>query len=315
MSDLKKKIIDILFEPDETEVKVQVPFNTIQKTEPVIKKAPETKPLNAKEVLYGDKNVNNNSFIDYETKEEKEFRKEKEKERKELEEIYIRQGNVSPIFGLIDENEKETIQINNEVKANYDTGESSNNNEYINVILSPVYGYDSSKSVTSPDYFDFDDLDIDDEPFEMPKDNFNETIKEAVEEAVVELTPKNSTKNNDLYDTAEYKLNELLEKSNYTKKLIEEQREVIKKPNYQKSKVKTHSDIVNDYERILDTGEIPVTDYKTESQLAIEEEERQEIKSKNTELSDTSNEPISLFDLDSSDDDKDIFDELIGDDD
>ena len=343
MSDIKKRVLDLLFESDNEEVAIDAPLKDLTTN----KKKESSTSLKAKDVLYGNSEFNP-SFIDYEPKP---IIKKAQKEEK-----YEMHSNISPIFGPLSE-AKTAKAITSEIDTKKAT-ESKTTNEYSGVVISPIYGYDSSKANSArgnlkPDLEKIkNDLDIfDDEPFDMQVDSFNETIKEAVQEAVIEFNPVEkkdefTTDDVNIYDTLENRLDDIMEKNHEgintiidsaNNKIIEEnnrQEEIENEPS-----IKKHSELVNNYATLLETGEFPkVQDENVElkkeivdetnnnkeinesfedAQDKLETRKRKALKSNETEQESNVNENISLFDFDdvvNDSKDNDIFDELIGDD-
>lgn len=203
MSDIKKKFLDILFEPETEEIEAEAPLVDVKVEKPIIEEpvidkkevVKETiKTPNAKDILYG-KQDKPSSFIDY-------FEVPKiEKPVEDKPEEYEMRENVSPIFGPISQKErKKKIASEKDIqKAVTNTSAS----EYTGIVLSPIYGYDSGKAndarksvfgkYTKDNEPEInEDIFYDEEPaFDMP-DGMSDTIKEAIQEAVVELNPSKS---------------------------------------------------------------------------------------------------------------------------
>lgn len=384
MSDIKKRVLDLLFESDSEEVTIDAPLKDLTTN----KKKESSSAMKAKDVLYGDKEFNP-SFIDYEPK-------TITKKVQQKQEKYELKSNISPIFGVLSE-AKTAKAITSEIDTKKAT-ESNNANDYLNVIISPIYGYDDSKANSArgnlkPDYSSIrneinNDADLDNEAFDMHVDSLNETIKEAVQEAVIEFNPiekKDEYTDDDLniYDTLENRLDDIVKNNNQNiNSLIDSAAKAIDDSNVRKEEYKEnssikHSELVNNYATILETGEFPIVDDDSKNQESDEtiienyddndqQEDNDEIfeeniaadensseafeddgdaflneEEKEEEISETiekeqeddnseeqivyednkdeniKNENISLFDFDdvvNDSDNKDIFDELIGDD-
>lgn len=196
MSDIKKKFLDILFEQETEEIEAEAPLVDVkvEKKEEVkhneIKEP--TKSPNVKDVLYG-KQDKPSSFIDY-------FEVPKREKPVDTvnEETYEMRDNVSPIFGPITQKEKKKKTA---TEKEIQKAVSSATQEYTGIVISPIYGYDTSKAndarkqlLNKPqkiedtgDYL----YDFDEPAFEIPED-MTETIKEAIQEAVVELNPSSN---------------------------------------------------------------------------------------------------------------------------
>lgn len=200
MSDIKKKFLDILFEPPVEEIQAEAPLTSLKGEEGVnIKKEEKDNVPKAKEILYG-KQDKPSSFIDY-------FVVPKKETKEEIaEEAYEMKENVSPIFGPIVHKEKKKKAT---LEKDIQKAITNNSDEYTNIVISPIYGYDVSKAndarKTLGDYTkedkknDNDDyLYEEEQAFEIPED-MKETIKEAIQEAVIELTPSNSSLASDDY--------------------------------------------------------------------------------------------------------------------
>ena len=128
-NDIKKKFIDILFEPEEDEAKPE------KKTEPVspasIKKQENT--IKAKDILY--RKSEKSAFINLDEG-------KKTEEKKKTENVYGDyefSSQISPIFGVIKENKPE---FNASVSVN-ETYISKPDSSHLEIITSPIYGYGS----------------------------------------------------------------------------------------------------------------------------------------------------------------------------
>lgn len=196
MSDIKKKFLDILFEQETEEIEAEAPLVDVkvEKKEEVKhnEKKESIKSPNVKDVLYG-KQDKPSSFIDY-------F--EVPKREKPVDTVneapYEMRDNVSPIFGPITQKEKKKKTA---TEKEIQKAVSSATQEYTGIVISPIYGYDTSKAndarkqlLNKPqkiedtgDYL----YDFDEPAFEIPED-MTETIKEAIQEAVVELNPSSN---------------------------------------------------------------------------------------------------------------------------
>ena len=128
-SDIKKKFIDILFEPeedDEEEVYVR------PKAEPKPVKKQE-KTVKAADILY--RKPERSAFIDLDDK------KKKKEEKKEPENVYGDyefSSQISPIFGVIKENKPEIKKSSASVNESLTSRPDSS---HLEIITSPIFGY------------------------------------------------------------------------------------------------------------------------------------------------------------------------------
>jgi len=137
MGDIKKKIIDILFEdekPIDEEFDADSPLLDIKEKS----EKKEVKVPSAKDILYGEQNsTKGTTFIDL-------YDKPKEKLKAE-DEGYEMMGNVSPIFGLQDGSStkrKTAKELEPRKPINFEDSDLG----YTGVVLSPIYGYENSKA-------------------------------------------------------------------------------------------------------------------------------------------------------------------------
>ena len=139
---IKQRFLDILFEDEDDEEEVRKPSSK------------ETR-VKASDLLYGKKEVNEvtekkeekiekpivkkeseSAFINYDQKASKE-----EKKDIKLEEIYVAQPALSPIFGNI-EKENDKKKKDEVISVDYASIEKPGSN-YLGTVLSPIYGYDT----------------------------------------------------------------------------------------------------------------------------------------------------------------------------
>ena len=124
-SDIKKKFIDILFEPDENESEVEV-YDEPKKP----KKEKPVSTVSAKDFLY--KKSEQSAFID--------LVEPKKNERKVIETPngeYEFSSQISPIFGVIKENDfKITKKMDPDTKI-----VNKPDSSHLEIITSPIYGY------------------------------------------------------------------------------------------------------------------------------------------------------------------------------
>jgi len=125
-SDIKKKFIDILFEPEEEET----PSESRKKTE-TRKEITEEFAVNAKDILY--RKPEKSAFIDL-------YEKPKEKAKKEESE-YEFTSQISPIFGIIRNSDQKAVSTANTDETQIKKPE----NTHLDIITSPIYGYGSKE--------------------------------------------------------------------------------------------------------------------------------------------------------------------------
>ncbi len=126
-NDIKKKFIDILFEPDEDDEVYEKPVE--EKKKPVKK---QENTVKAKDILY--RKPEKSAFIDLNEK------KKKEDQQKKAEEVYGDyefSSQISPIFGVIKENKPE---FKSSVSAN-ESLVNKPDSSHLEIITSPIYGY------------------------------------------------------------------------------------------------------------------------------------------------------------------------------
>ena len=177
MADLKKKFIDILFEDDaeEEEIADEIPSEERKSIAAAnAKKNIEESPIKAKDILY--RKSSTSPFVNLtETKKpspvvKEEFTKEE----------YEMTSQISPIFGLLQENKDEKITVVsnlNETQTNKPT------DSHLDIITSPIYGYSSGDS--------------------LPQDN-NDQVREDEEEELHHLFDEEESLNVS-YDTLSQK--------------------------------------------------------------------------------------------------------------
>ncbi len=129
--DIKKKFIDILFEPDESDNEVEL-YDEPEKPKAPIKKfdANQNASVNAKDFLY--KKSEQSAFIDLDPP--------KKNERKVIstpDGEYEFSSQISPIFGVIKENDYKVS-----TKSDPDTKiVNKPDSSHLEIITSPIYGY------------------------------------------------------------------------------------------------------------------------------------------------------------------------------
>lgn len=213
--DLKKKFLDILFEQDPEDEEYSEPKQIKEeKREPV--KENKTVP-SAKEVLYQEKKQS--SFINYEEAPKKkieEVKKEKPAPKKieqpsvkDDDRDYVIKGNVSPIFGEIEEPKKEKKIVKSDKAARINPSIYSTK-EFTGGVISPIFGYDSKEADKAREIFEVNkenneddntedvvnDIDLYEEPISLFEEDFEEPyVDETVfDEEVEPLSEYENTK-------------------------------------------------------------------------------------------------------------------------
>lgn len=133
---IKKRFMDILFEPDEADLEEsvveEVPVKSaVQET----KKVTREPGFNARDVLY---NKKDSTFIDYQAK--------VEKKKKQEEEPYEFSSQISPIFGMIKEGKKPVTKIPSRVDESM---VNSRKESPLDIVPSPIYGYATRESINA----------------------------------------------------------------------------------------------------------------------------------------------------------------------
>ncbi|MBO7677741.1 MAG: hypothetical protein J6S49_09570 [Erysipelotrichaceae bacterium] len=145
--DIKKKFIDILFEPEENESEIEL----YEEPAPRPKAAPKvqaaanvTSAVNARDFLY--KKGEQSAFIDLDPP--------KKNERKVIntpEGEYEFSSQISPIFGVIKENEyKMSTRIDPDTKI-----VNKPDSSHLEIITSPIYGYARQSDIEKNDYNEY----------------------------------------------------------------------------------------------------------------------------------------------------------------
>ena len=153
-NDLKKKFLDILFEPEEEDIVEESPMSEVNRTkvshekktneEVKVSKAPK-----ANDILYGDgAKEANKAFINYKESTRQTIPETpkyvKEEKVADLSETYELKRHISPIFGETEE--KVTGRKEEVIKKPVAPMPSMNKGDYTNVVLSPIFGYDSASA-------------------------------------------------------------------------------------------------------------------------------------------------------------------------
>lgn len=149
-----KKIMDVLFEPDDEEGQINNVKEKVRNNEPVRYKA--------EDILYGKKNKEmitpevvtpkeevkekiNTTFINY-APNEPVISKEETVEPSIID--YEPSQNISPIFGPLDTDKKKTYESKN-ATIDYASTEKPNSS-YLSMPMSPFYGFDTKKEDDKP---------------------------------------------------------------------------------------------------------------------------------------------------------------------
>lgn len=353
MSDIKKKFLDILFEPESEEIEAEAPLTEVK--EKTINKetvlSGDIVAPKAKDILYGKQDNKHSSFIDYYVVPKKEKPIEDVQE-----EAYEMRGNVSPIFGTIAQKEKRKKPVNDkDVQKAIASGATSD--EYVGVVISPIYGYDANKANDARRSLNDRNNKIEDDDyneelaFEMPKaDTMNETIKEAIQEAVIELTPSNNQLEEDEEEEYEEEVNEEVQEDILTEEetveepveepqiedvtfedfipdevyniedeidpVLEEEYKQEEKEEIEDIQEETSEEKIEDLEEDIEEQAFKAL-FDNEKENEPQESLDEKVPKANRSIYDTT--PIQLFDFDSltevDKEEKDLLDELIGDDD
>lgn len=299
MSDIKKKIMDILFEEPEQNNSLESQVLEDIKLEGDLYKAPK-----ASDILYG-KQEKPSSFIDY-------FevpRSNKKDEDDTKIECYELRENVSPIFGVVNQKGKKKKLIDKDMsKAINNTGDSNRkHNDYTNIVISPIYGYDDDKANGVRQAFKdigestrvMSDEEIEEkyneEPaFELVDDETKEVVNESVLEAVEELN-----------------------QGSYVVEQLEKENEVFEEEDKQEEEIEELDDKEEDDIYYADP-QYPLEEEHITQELSKEdiEEAFRKINASNYTSGVFNNSPKNKYDInDDSNDGEDLFDELMKDDD
>lgn len=150
MADLKKKFIDILFEDDEDDQEL-----LDDSYEEVVKKPIEKEEttIRAKDILY--RKSDTSPFVNLT---ETPLRKEETLEAKKNE--YEMSAQISPIFGVINDNKEKEVKVNKKVD---DSLTSKPLDSHLDIITSPIYGYGSNQGYLNDVDDNYIETTIDDE--------------------------------------------------------------------------------------------------------------------------------------------------------
>ncbi len=129
MTDIKKKICEILFEDDETEVDDSEKKPVIKQEKKVEEVINEGTQIKARDFLYQKSNV----FVDLNDN-------KKQTNYADNNEPYVFSSQISPIFGVIKQDKKQETE--SELKVNKKLT-SKPTDSHLDIITSPIYGYGS----------------------------------------------------------------------------------------------------------------------------------------------------------------------------
>ncbi len=141
-NDIKKKFIDILFEPDDDE---DEGYEIPQPKKPVPK---QESTVSAKDLLY--KKSGQSAFINLDEKKTKKESSEPETEYGD----YEFSSQISPIFGMIKENKPSLTPNKKNVN---ETLVNKPDHSHLEIITSPIYGYGSREDYEK-DHFDLSQM-------------------------------------------------------------------------------------------------------------------------------------------------------------
>lgn len=135
MKDIKKKFLDILFEPTDDE-----PEQVDEAVEEVEKKPiKEESSVKAKDILY--RKSEGSAFIDLNdlSKPTSSLKEEKNEENYEF------ASQISPIFGVLKESKRRPVKLE---KESNDSIVNKPEDSHLEIITSPIYGYGDQEDVT-----------------------------------------------------------------------------------------------------------------------------------------------------------------------
>lgn len=133
---IKKRFLDILFESDPDE-ETERPV----KTEKKVKEDKKEARLNVRDLIY--QHPTGSAFIDLDQKP----KEQPVSEKKDAE--YEFSSQISPIFGLIKENQPKKIYIDTEAN---DAIVKKPDDSHLDIPTSPIYGYSSKEEALDNDY-------------------------------------------------------------------------------------------------------------------------------------------------------------------
>ena len=143
MTDIKKKFIDILFEPDEEpEEEIVRPVKNKEKPEKT------TSPIKAQDILY---RKGGSVFIDYNAMQES---PKKSEDKPLFEEPYELSSHISPIFGPIEDNSSKSETT---IDGSGQTQIRKPADSHLDIITSPIYGYGKADDFDLEGYYGQED--------------------------------------------------------------------------------------------------------------------------------------------------------------
>lgn len=154
MADIKKKFIDILFDDDVDDRELaEESINNSREVKIDYNTSKGDSPIKAKDILY--RKSGSSAFINLDDTAEQKDNDDDAQEEYEL------STQISPIFGPIKENNRDTL---NSKKVVSETKINKPVYSHLDIITSPIYGYDSGDSkITNTYEFKLDDIDDADE--------------------------------------------------------------------------------------------------------------------------------------------------------
>ena len=152
-NDLKKKFLDMLFEPEEPDEIEEAPIDDVRLSKPKEEKPVDnhekvSQSLKAEDILYGTGEVKvNKSFIDYQEISQPStntYHEVREDALTDMSETYELKRHISPIFG---ETEPKKVKKEETVKKpTVSTPINTGKSDYTGVVLSPIFGYDNASA-------------------------------------------------------------------------------------------------------------------------------------------------------------------------
>lgn len=139
MADLKKKIVDILFE-DDPEDKEYTDEDAEEDGSKSKTSAKESSIL-AKDILY--RKSGQSAFINLDEKPKKDSYVE------ETNEVYEMSSQISPIFGVIKQNKPKVVNVDHE---KVETLTNKPADSHLDIITSPIYGYGNKEDAIDNNY-------------------------------------------------------------------------------------------------------------------------------------------------------------------
>lgn len=141
MADLKKKFIDILFEEDSDEQEL---IEDSYEKEDLSEKPKKESTILAKDILY--RKPGASAFINLN---ETHSNNQTVIEEEVTNENYEMSSQISPVFGLIKENEKKVFNVSPEIT---ETQTIKPSDSHLDIITSPIYGYGNKEDAIDNNY-------------------------------------------------------------------------------------------------------------------------------------------------------------------